>query len=270
MNKASIATNKTDEDAAIQAMDPAVYRLDIGADADINTLLDVIDKKSSVIEEQKQRIAILEEYLRLERARRFGPTSEKYAGQAELLFDEAEAIEQESSATAALEELQEQHGIQKKRGRKGLSKQLLRHQVHINLSDEEKAGAIDTFYTVAKEELDIVPAKARVIEYLQEKAVFIEGNSRQVKTAELPKHPLNKCIASVSLLAYVIVSKFCDGLALYGLESILKRHGGDISRTSMANWVIRLSIELQPLINLMREHQLSYDYLQIDETRIKV
>ena len=36
----------------------------------------IIDKKSEVIEEQRQRIKTLEEYLRLERARRFGASSE--------------------------------------------------------------------------------------------------------------------------------------------------------------------------------------------------
>ena len=133
-------------------------------------------------------------------------------------------------------------------------------------------GAIDTFFSKVKEELDIVPAKVRVIEYLQEKAVFIDeaSQSREVKTATLPLHPLNKCIASVSLLAYFIVSKYCDGLPLYGLEAIFKRYGGEISRTSLANWVIRSAIELQPLVNLLRDHQHSYDYLQMDETRIKV
>ncbi|UVW34163.1 IS66 family transposase [SAR92 clade bacterium H455] len=109
-----------------------------------------------------------------------------------------------------------------------------------------------------------------LIEYLQEKAVFVGKEERLIKSTELPKHPLNKCIASVSLLAYVVISKYCDGLPLYGLELILQRYGGEVTRTSMANWVIRLSLELQPLINLMREHQLSYDYLQMDETRIKV
>ena len=241
------------------------------AEGNAATILDLIEKKSSVIEEQKQRIAILEEYLRLERARRFGPSSEQSAGQGELVFDEAEALAGEDDTTpAALAELQDITDTPKKRGRKGLAKQLPRHQIHIDLSEEDKAGAIDTFYTVAKEELDIVPAKARVIEYLQEKAVFLDEGERQLKAAELPRHPLKQCIASVSLLAYVIVSKYGDGLSLYGIEGILRRYGGEITRTSLANWVIRLSVELQPLINLMREHQLSYDYLQMDETRIKV
>lgn len=38
----------------------------------------VIGKKSEIIESQKKRIVVLEEYLRLERARRFGPSSEKH------------------------------------------------------------------------------------------------------------------------------------------------------------------------------------------------
>ena len=72
----------------------------------------------------------------------------------------------------------------------------------------------------------------------------------RVVNAPMPKHPLNKCIASVCLLAYIIAAKFCDGLSLYGLEKTLKRYGGDISRTSLANWVIRLGGKLEPLVAL--------------------
>jgi len=49
----------------------------------------VIEKKSAVIAEQKQRIAILEEYLRLEKQKRFGASSEKNSDQGEL-FNELE------------------------------------------------------------------------------------------------------------------------------------------------------------------------------------
>lgn len=227
----------------------------------------IIDKKSDVIAEQKKHINILEEALRLERARLFGRSSEKSTDQGEL-FDEAELCCEEDVVEPS--EPQTPKTPKSKKGRKGLSKDLPRDQVHINLSDEEKVGAIDTFYTLVKEELDIVPAKARVIEYLQEKAVFMDNGKRELKAAELPKHPLGKVVASIGLLAFVIVSKYCDGLPLYRLEAILKRYGGDVSRTSMASWVIKLSLQLQPLINLMREHQLAYDYLLIDETRIKV
>lgn len=225
----------------------------------------LINKKSDVITEQQKRIAQLEQYLRLERARHYGRSSEKNTDQGEL-FDEAELCTDDQAETV----VDANKSPKAKTGRKGLSKSLPRHQVHISLSETEKSGAVDTFYSVVKEELDIEPAKARVIEYLQEKAVFIEQGQRTIKAAEMPKHPLPKVIASISLLAYIVVSKYADGLPLYRLENILKRYGGDISRTSMANWVIKLASQLQPLINLMREHQNNYDYLHIDETRIKV
>ena len=119
-------------------------------------------------------------------------------------------------------------------------------QIHIDLSEEEKAGAVDTFYTVVKEELDIIPPQVRILEYLQEKAVFADGGHRQIKTATLPQHPIPKSLASVGLLAFVIVSKYMDGLPLYRQEGILKRYGGDVTRTTLANWMIRLSLQLQP------------------------
>lgn len=243
---------------------------------------DIIDKKSEVIEEQKRRIAILEEYLRLARAQRFGPSSEKSLAQQEMVFNDVEATEQEQAeetALQALEELKELTDTEspKKRGRKGLSPHLPRVQVRLELSTEEKEGAIDTFFTVIKEELDIQRPKAQVIEYLQEKAVFIDDpkqgdgeNKKRIVAAEQPLHPLNKCIASIGLLCHIIITKYCDGLSLYGIEKMIGRYGGSITRTAMANWVIRLSGELQPLINLMREHQLLYDYLQMDETRVQV
>ena len=50
---------------------------------------DVIEKKSQVIAEQKKRIEVLEEYLRLARHKRFGASSEKNPDQGEI-FNEAE------------------------------------------------------------------------------------------------------------------------------------------------------------------------------------
>ena len=63
-----------EKDSALLEKDNALLEKD-------NALLekdDIIQKKSIVIEEQKKRIAILEEYLRLERARLYGHSSEKF------------------------------------------------------------------------------------------------------------------------------------------------------------------------------------------------
>jgi len=225
----------------------------------------LIEQKSHVIDQQKKRISQLEDYLRLEKSRRYGSSSEAHPGQGEL-FNEVEQIVAEDEDLKA-----EKNPVKKSKvGRKGLSDKLPREQVHLNLTEEEKHGAVNTFYSKIKEELDIIPAKVRVLEYLQEKAVFMENGKQTIIAAEQPEHPLGKSIASISLLAYIIVAKYCDALPLYRLEKILARYGGSITRTSMANWIIRLSDTFMPLINLMKEHQRESDYLQADETRMQV
>ena len=234
----------------------------------------VIEKKSQVIEQHEARIRLLEEFLRLEKHKRFSHSSEKCPGQGEL-FNEAELadglpVPEEETSENHLDADDDTPKKKKKTGRKGFSDYLPREQLFINLTDEEKEGAINTFYSKVKEELDIVPAKVRIIEHMQEKAIFLEDGQRKIKTAKLPKHPLGKTMASIGLLAYLIVAKYMDGLPLYRMEGILKRYGGDVTRTSMASWIIRLAEQCQPLIHVMREHQHSGSLIQMDETRIQV
>jgi transposase len=88
--------------------------------------------------------------------------------------------------------------------------------------------------------------------------------------AEQPAHLLGKTITSISLLAYIIVTKYCDTLPRYRLEKILARYDGSITRNSMANWIINFSDPFMALINLLQKHQRESDYLQADETKIQV
>lgn len=227
-----------------------------------------LDHKNDIIHEQQKYIALVEEYLRLAKIRRFGSSSEKLAFQVDL-FDEAELEVALGDLEDQLPE-EETRKTRPKKRKRGFSDQLPRIQIQLTLSDEEKAGASKTFFTKVKEELDIIPAQARILEYWQEKAVFEESGESRIHAAEREPHPLGKCSASVNLLAYIIVSKYADALPLYRLENILKRYGGNITRSTMANWIIRLDDIFKPLINLLREHQLGGDYLQADETRLQV
>ena len=228
--------------------------------------------KEQLIGEQQQYIALIEEQLRLSIIRKFAASSEKLSYQADL-FDEVEL-------EVALSELNEQlpdddkttpeQNKQAKKRQRGFSDKLPRVQIHLTLSDEEKKGAISTFFSKVKEELEFIPAKVNVIEYWQEKAVFKQAGENKLVAAQRPVHPLGKCFASPSLLAYIITSKYADGLPLYRLSGMFKRYGANVSRTNMANWVIRLDDVFKPLINLMKEEQLNSHYLQADETRIQV
>ena len=224
--------------------------------------------KNHIILEQGKRIVLLEEYLRLATVQKFGASSEKLAFQSDL-FDE---VEIEVALSELEEQLPEEDRVrpQKKKRKRGFSDKLQRVQIHLTLSDEEKDGATKTFFTKVKEELEFIPAQVKVLEYWQEKAVFNIDGEDVIVAAQRPAHPLGKCFASPALLAYIIASKYADGLPLYRLEGMLKRYGGDISRSNMAHWIVRLQDVFQPLINLIREVQLEGNYLQADETRIQV
>jgi transposase len=254
----------------------------------VDELTQTVELKSEVIMSLKQRIQVLEEALRLSRIKRFTPSSEQ--SEQTSLFDEAElestialdatanetAIDSDDDldADAAEFDVMELAKPKQKPGRKPFASSLPREQIFITLSDEEKAGAISTFFTKAKEELDIIPAKVRVLEYMQEKAVFLDNHEAEQKrliiAATLPKHPIPGAMGSIELMVYVLVCKYCDGLPLYRQESILARYGGELGRATLANWIIALARPLQALVNLIRDHQLAGDIIMADETRIQV
>jgi transposase len=233
---------------------------------------DIIEKKSDVIDSLKHRVKLLEECLRLSNSKRFGSSSEQTSPDQGELFNEAEVIGDAQQDSSEKDELELPASTPKaKTGRKPFAKNLPRAQVFAYLSDAEKEGAINTFFVKVREELDIVPAKVQVLEYMQEKAVFKDAQGLStMKAAEVIKHPVPKAMGSINLMTYIIIAKYADGMPLYRLEGIIKRYGGDISRTTLANYVIALGKQVQPLINLLRETQHAGSVIMADETRIQV
>jgi transposase len=283
MDLANISTEKQ-QDKELFSLSESIALL-LEKEQAIDELSRVVESKSVVISKQKKRIAVLEEMIRLSKIKRFAPSSEQ--SQQTSLFNEAEneansdgddaldpALDCDDEEPIEDEQAASSTKAKKKPGRKPFSDKLPRKQVFLYLSDKEKQGAIDTFFTKVKEELDIIPAKVRVLEYMQEKAVFVESvegeSKRKLKSAQLPKHPIGKAMGSISLMCFVLIAKYADGVPLYRQESILSRYGGDISRATLANWVIALAKQLQPLMNLMREHQHTGSVIMADETRVQV
>ncbi|MEE7445750.1 IS66 family transposase [Vibrio cholerae] len=230
----------------------------------------VLQSKEDAIQRRDAHILLLEELLRLRRIQRFAASSEKLHQL--QLFDEAELEADMDALLAQLpDDLPQKTAEAKAKPRqRGFSASLLRERIELTLSDEQKAGASKVFFTKVKEELQFIPAQLKVLEIWQEKAVFERDGEEVIIAANRPVHPLGKCIATPSLLGYIITSKYADGLPLYRLEQMFKRLGQEVSRTSMAHWIIRLDEVFQPLMNLLREEQNHAAYLQADETRIQV
>lgn len=91
-----------------------------------------------------------------------------------------------------------------------------------------------------------------------------------IKTAALPAQAIPKSPASPCLLAHVAVSKYQDALPLYRQETILRRIGVELSRATLANWIIQAGTLVQPIINFLRDRLLDYDILQMDETTVQI
>jgi len=228
------------------------------------------EQLSSQNQQYKAQVLTLQEQLNLALARRYAASSEKISPDQYRLFDEAET---DTEVELESDEVTVPAHSRKKGGRKKLPESLPRVDVVHELSNEERIcphdGAIlAEIGEVTSEQLDIVPARIQVIRHIRKQYACKCGQC--IKTADLPQQPIPKSMASPGLLAHITISKYQDALPLYRQETILRRIGVDIPRATLANWMIKSGMLIQPLINLLRDQMLEYDIIQMDETPVQV
>ncbi len=107
------------------------------------------------------------------------------------------------------------------------------------------------------EQLEIIPMQIRVIKHIR-KTYACKGCEAVPVTADKPAQLIEKSLASPSVLAMLLSTKYGDGTPLYRFEKVLHRHGIDIPRETLARWVIQCAAHLQPLLNLMRNQLLEH------------
>jgi transposase len=66
-----------------------------------------------------------------------------------------------------------------------------------------------------------------------------------------PAQIVAKGIATPGLLAHVAVAKYCDALPLYRQEKIFERYGIEISRSTMAGWMVSVAQSCEPVMDLL-------------------
>jgi transposase len=86
--------------------------------------------------------------------------------------------------------------------------------------------------------------------------------------APVPARVIDKGIPTAQLLAQVLVAKFQDHLPLYRQESIFKRAGVAIARSTLAQWVGQCGLLLQPLVDALKTEMLTHAVLHADETPV--
>lgn len=128
--------------------------------------------------------------------------------------------------------------------------------------------------TFVRDEIRYIPSSLRVIRYMRiayECPKCKHTDKPVIIRTVAPPSLLNHSLASPSSVAYVMYQKYVQGIPLYRLEKEWERMGIQLSRTTMANWVIRCNEEyLSPVLEYMRNQLLSRDIVHADETPVQV
>ena len=226
----------------------------------------------------KSEIKILNEQIKSLRDKLFGRKTEKiYRDDGQLsLFD---IPEPECPILEEPEETNVASHTRKQRGRKPLPANLPRVEVIHELSDEERQCGCGCLKSRSgqevSEQLDIIPAKMRVIRNIRYKYACkncegVEDDGPTVSIARMPEQMIPKSMATAGLLAHILTAKFADALPFYRQEKQFSRIGVDLPRSTMCNWAMKVAQACELLTGFMQAQILQGPVINIDETTIQV
>jgi len=237
--------------------------------------LDLIEENTQLkgfLAAKNDRIKHLEELLLSYRHKQFGASSEANPHQGGLFNEPEDNLEEAAlidtpSVTVASHQ-------RKARPRVSIPDDLPREEIIHDLPESEKTcphdgEALTCIGEDIHEQLDIVPAKIKVLRHIRKKYAC-PCCEQYVVTASKPKQPIEKSIAAPGLLAYVAVSKYADALPLYRQAQMFKRLGIKLDRTNLANWMIACGTLIQPIINLLQDRLHEQSVVHMDETPLQV
>ena len=230
------------------------------------------------------KIRALEERLRLELIRKYGPKSETLSDAQLLLLElepgvssaEVEAESQREPLPPSSSPIAKRPKKNRKHpGRQNLPENLPRVERVIACTPEQNVCQSCGKDTVVigyeqSEQLDVEPARFFVVVTKREKRAC-KGCAEGVSAAPLPARIIDKGLVSDRVVIDTIVSKYCDHLPLYRQSAILERETGvSISRATMDGWVMTVGGLLVPMGVAIGRELILGGYIQADETPIPV
>ncbi|MFA0039275.1 IS66 family transposase [Vibrio chagasii] len=239
---------------------------------------DVAELQAMVKALMAEKASLLEQF-KLAIDRQFAKRSESLKPYDEAqgdLFNEAE----NEADNASDEEEVITTTTRKVRGkRKPLPKNLPRERIVLDLADDEKVCSCcqHSLHKIGEdscEKLEFTPAVLKVLEYVRPKyscrQCEKEADKVNISQKPAPISLLPKSFATESLLAHIILGKYQYALPLYRQETLFKQSGIELSRTTMARWVVQVSEHFTPLYQALHNHLLKQVVIQADETPLNV
>lgn len=229
----------------------------------------VQQEKNLYAEENSRLLEIIRDLKRS----KFGTKSERWESAEQLVFNEAEVESRKPDPQGEGDDEVKVSAHTKKRGhRRALPVELEREEVLVELPESERFAADGTPLKVigheVSEKLSYEPAKTKVIVY--RRAKYGVENGDYEKTAPPVPSIIPRGIATPELLASVVVEKYGYGMPLYRQEYKFDQMGVDLTRQTMARWVVKASEACQPVWNILCDRLLESFYVSCDETHTQV
>ena len=203
---------------------------------------------------------------------KFGAKSEALTAAQRDLFDDSCA---EDGAAIAAELNQQQTpsprpSRPKPTGRKALPAELprieRRHEPSVCTCGQCGSTLVKIGEDVS-EQLDIEPARFFVIRHIRPQ--YACRGCETVSAAPVPVSLIDGGLAAPGLHAWVLSEKYLNHQPLYRIEQISARHGVPIARSTLAQWVGQIGVQLQPLVDRLTELLRQRRVLHADETPVQ-
>ncbi|MGB5376769.1 IS66 family transposase [Muriicola sp.] len=113
--------------------------------------------------------------------------------------------------------------------------------------------------------------KASLVKLKTIRPKYEKPNQEGVLIAPLPSRAMHKCIAEPSLISHILVSKFVDHLPFYRqIKMFARDFDWELSSSTINDWFVACCTLLKPIYDQMVEGVKTSNYLQVDESPIKV
>ena len=193
-----------------------------------------------------------------------------------LPFNEAELLSEAPQA----ESQQVRAHSRKKPVRRPLPQDMPRIQQIVDIPEEQKTCGcgheLSRIGEEKSEKLDIVPPRLRVIEQIRPKYACpdCEGAGDEehpaVRIAAVPPALIPKGIATPGLISHIVTAKFVDAMPLYRQEKQFARLGVELSRRTMADWMIVAASACKPVLEAIKRQLRGGPAVLLDETPVQV
>lgn len=223
-------------------------------------------RSNAIIEKLTQEVAILKRHKYARRSEQLDAVQGKLLD--ELIDSDLAAIEAELDQ--AMTEEQKAARPKQKPKRTPLPPELPRTLIHHEPDNTQcQCGCqLKRIGEDVSEKLDYVPGEFTVERHIRGK--WACDQCEILIQAPIPPQVIDKGIPTAGLLAQVLVAKYADHLPLYRQERIFGRAGLEIPRSTLAEWVGACGVQLQPLVDALRNTLLEHRVLHADETPVSM